>query len=80
MTTLINADTVVGGAIITGDASGELGLQAGGSTKLTVAAGGVTLATPLAVSSGGTGTSSTTFVNLATNVTGTLPVANGGGR
>jgi hypothetical protein len=78
MTTLINADTVVGGAIITGDASGELGLQAGGSTKLTVAAGGVTLATPLAVSSGGTGTSSTTFVNLATNVTGTLPVANGG--
>lgn len=78
MTTLINADTVVGGAIITGDASGELGLQAAGSTKLTVAAGGVTLASPLATSSGGTGTSSTTFVNLATNVTGTLPVANGG--
>lgn len=58
MTTLINADTVVGGAIITGDASGELGLQAAGSTKLTVAAGGVTLATPLATSSGGTGATS----------------------
>ena len=58
MPTLINADTVVGGAIITGDASGELGLQAAGSTKLTVAAGGVTLATPLATSSGGTGATS----------------------
>ena len=40
--------------------------------------GSLTLSTPLAVSSGGTGTSSTTFVNLASNVTGTLPVANGG--
>lgn len=38
----------------------------------------LTLASPLPVTSGGTGTSSTTFVNLATNVTGTLPVANGG--
>lgn len=78
MTTTINADTVVGGAVITGDISGELGLQAAGSTKLTVAASGVSLATPLPISSGGTGSSSTTFVNLATNVTGTLPVANGG--
>jgi len=38
----------------------------------------LTLLAPLPVASGGTGTSSTTFVNLATNVTGTLPVANGG--
>jgi len=38
----------------------------------------LTLQTALPVASGGTGTSSTTFVNLATNVTGTLPVANGG--
>lgn len=36
MTTLINADTVVGGAIITGDASGLLGLQAGGNTGITL--------------------------------------------
>jgi hypothetical protein len=36
------------------------------------------LGTALPISSGGTGTTSTTFVNLATNVTGTLPVANGG--
>jgi hypothetical protein len=34
------------------------------------------LGTPLPIASGGTGTTSTTFVNLATNVTGNLPVAN----
>ena len=34
------------------------------------------LGTPLPTSSGGTGSSSTTFVNLATNVTGNLPVGN----
>jgi hypothetical protein len=32
----------------------------------------------LKVAKGGTGSSSTTFVNLTTNVTGALPVANGG--
>lgn len=45
MTTTINADTVTGGAIVSGDASGELGLQAAGSTKLTVASGGVSILT-----------------------------------
>jgi len=34
------------------------------------------LGTPLPVTSGGTGASSATFVDLATNVTGNLPVAN----
>jgi hypothetical protein len=38
----------------------------------------LTLGTALPITSGGTGTTSTTFVNLTTNVTGTLPVANGG--
>jgi len=38
----------------------------------------LTLGTALPVASGGTGSTSTTFVNLTTNVTGTLPVANGG--
>jgi hypothetical protein len=38
----------------------------------------LTLGAALPVASGGTGSTSTTFVNLATNVTGTLPVANGG--
>jgi hypothetical protein len=37
---------------------------------------GVTGTLPIAT--GGTGTTSTTFVNAATNVTGTLPVGNGG--
>ena len=38
--------------------------------------GSLTLGTPLPIASGGTGTSSTTFVNLATNVTGDLPFSN----
>ncbi len=38
----------------------------------------LTLGTALPIASGGTGSTSTTFVNLASNVTGTLPVANGG--
>ena len=74
----INADTVVGGAVVTADASGQLALQGAGVTQLTVTNTGVTLVNPLPVASGGTGTTSSTFVNLATNVTGTLPVANGG--
>jgi len=36
MTTTINADTATGGAIITGDASGVLALQAAGVTGLTL--------------------------------------------
>lgn len=36
----------------------------------------LTLGTALPITSGGTGTTSTTFVNLATNVTGDLPFAN----
>lgn len=36
MTTTINADTVTGGAIVTADASGVLGLQAAGNTGLTL--------------------------------------------
>jgi hypothetical protein len=38
----------------------------------------LTLGSALPIASGGTGSTSTTFVNLATNVTGTLPAANGG--
>ena len=59
MATTINADTVTGGAIVTGDASGVLELQAAGVTKLTVNSSGVTLAAPLPVASGGTGGSAT---------------------
>jgi hypothetical protein len=38
----------------------------------------LTLGAALPITSGGTGSTSTTFVNLATNVTGTLPATNGG--
>ena len=56
----------------------------GGTTGLTATGGPITssgtftLGGTLAIANGGTGTTSTTFVNLATNVTGTLPVGNGG--
>ena len=56
----------------------------GGTTGLTLtggpitAAGTLTLGGTLGTANGGTGSTSTTFVNLASNVTGTLPVANGG--
>ena len=41
MTTTINADTTTGGAIITGDASGALGLQGAGNTGINISATGV---------------------------------------
>jgi hypothetical protein len=56
----------------------------GGSTGLTFSggpittAGTITMAGTLGTANGGTGSTSSTFVNLASNVTGTLPVANGG--
>jgi hypothetical protein len=85
MATTINADTVTGGAIVTGDASGQLELQAAGVTKLTVASGGVTLATPLAVASGGTGSTTLsgittgTATNLAGGSNGTIPYQSASG-
>lgn len=45
---------------------------------VTTYASSLTLGAALPITSGGTGTTSTTFVNLASNVTGTLPVVNGG--
>ena len=54
--------------------AGKLSLTGGTMT------GVITLAAAqlVPIANGGTGTTSTTFANLATNVTGTLPVANGG--
>lgn len=69
MATILNADTVVGGAIITGDTSGQLALQAAGSTQVTVTGSGVTLANALPVGSGGTGATTLAGANIATTNT-----------
>lgn len=82
MTTLINADTVVGGAVITADASGELALQAAGATKLTVGSSGVTLASALPATSGGTGATTYTTGDViyasATNTLSKLGIGSSG--
>jgi DNA-binding beta-propeller fold protein YncE len=51
--------------------------QAVAPVATTIALGSQVTGT-LPIANGGTGTTSTTFVNLATNVTGTLPTTNGG--
>jgi len=79
MATILNADTVVGGAVVTGDASGQLALQAAGVTKLTVTSSGVTLATPLAVASGGTGGSATPTAGGVVYGTGTVQAVTAAG-
>jgi hypothetical protein len=52
MPTIINADTASGGAIITGDGSGQLQLQSGGVTALTATGANVTIAGTLSVTGG----------------------------
>jgi hypothetical protein len=48
MATILNADNVTGGAIVTGDASGVLALQGAGNTGISVSSAGVpTLTTPV---------------------------------
>ena len=79
MTTTINADTIVGGAVVTADASGELALQAAGVTKLTVNSSGVTLAAPLPVASGGTGGSATPTAGGVVYGTGTVQAVTAAG-
>lgn len=73
MATIINADTVVGGAVITADASGTLQLQSGGATKATVSGSGFALSDPLSVSYGGTGASSLSGAGIpSTSATNTF--------
>ena len=48
MATILNADTVVGGAVVTADASGVLTLQGAGNTGISISTAGVpTLTTPI---------------------------------
>ena len=61
MTTTINADTIVGGAVVTADASGQLALQSAGTTALTAASGNLTVANKMTV----VGTSSTAGLKIA---------------
>lgn len=85
MATTINADTSTGGAIVTGDASGVLALQAAGSTQVTINGSGVVLANPLPVGSGGTGATSLsgltvgTATSLAGGSNGTIPYQSASG-
>lgn len=57
----INADTVVGGAVVTADASGQLALQSAGTTGLTVDGGNITVANKMTV----VGTASTAGLKIA---------------
>ena len=68
---LPTADGTNGQALIT-DGSGVMSFATVGTDASLITSG------TLPIARGGTGTTSTTFANLATNVTGTLPVANGG--
>lgn len=61
MATILNADTVTGGAVVTGDASGQLALQSAGTTALTAVSGNLTVANKMTV----VGTSSTAGLKIA---------------
>ena len=70
MTTTINADSTTGGAVVTGDASGILGLQSGGTTAMTFNGANSTAAGNLAFSA--------QYTENVYNLTGTaLDPANG---
>ncbi len=81
MSTIKSSTTTTTAYQVVADTTGALVIQTGATptTAVTVSSAQVvTLANALPVASGGTGSTSTTFVNLASNVTGTLPIANGG--
>ena len=79
-----------GGYALTVKVSGQTGVSVPNGKKTIVYNNGtdvgdaitylssLTLGSALPIASGGTGSTSTTFVDLTVNVTGTLPVANGG--
>ena len=87
MATTINADTVVGGAIVTGDASGQLGLQAAGTTVATLTSTSMTITKDVTLNAQSdlrfADSDSSNYVALqapatvTSNVTFTLPSADG---
>lgn len=79
----ISAGTSSGTALVsTGDTSGNLELQSSGVTKLTVGSGGVTLASALPATSGGTGATTYTTGDViyasATNTLSKLGIGSSG--
>ena len=74
--TSVGGTGTVNGITLTGTVTSAGNLTLGGTLS------GVSLTTQvtgtLPIANGGTGSTSTTYCNLASNVTGTLPVANGG--
>jgi hypothetical protein len=74
--TSVSGTGTVNGITLTGTVTSSGNLTLGGTLS------GVSLTTQvtgtLPIANGGTGSTSTTYCNLASNVTGTLPVANGG--
>jgi len=66
MATILTAGTTTATSlVINSDTSGTLAFVGGTGTAMTIASGVVTLTTPLAVSSGGTGNSSGNAVGIA---------------
>ena len=74
MATILNADTSTGGLIATGDSSGDLELQADGTTKVAVTSSGVSINGIAYPTSDGSANQV-----LQTNGSGTLSFATGGG-
>ena len=64
-TTLTAGTTTATSLVINSDTSGTLAFVGGTGTAMTIASGLVTLTTPLAVTSGGTGNSSGNAVGIA---------------
>lgn len=87
MTTTINADNVTGGAIVSGDASGQLGLQAAGTTVATLTSTSMTITKDVTLNAQSdlrfADSDSSNWVafqapaTVSSNVTWTLPSADG---
>jgi len=74
--TVITGGTWNGGTITSGYGGTGLTTFAGANNALYSTSASALVAGTLPIAAGGTGTTSTQFVNLATNVTGNLPVTN----